>query len=48
MWTQRFLDPRGVWQGSEPYDAAANRLRDMFRANFEKNQFQEFGITPVM
>ena len=42
------LDPRGVWQGSEPYDAAANRLRDMFRANFEKNQFQEFGITPVM
>ena len=42
------LDPRRTWKGNESYDQAATRLRDMFRANFEKNGFQDFGIRPVM
>ena len=42
------LDPRHVWKGAEPYDTVAARVRDMFRANFEKNRFQDFGIRPVM
>ena len=42
------LDPRRVWKGREPYDRAASRLRDMFRANFEKSRFRDFGIRSVM
>ena len=42
------LDPRRMWKGSEPYEQAALRLRDMFRANFEKSRFQDFGIRSVM
>ena len=42
------LDPRRTWKGSEPYEQAALRLRDMFRANFDKNRFRDFGIRSVM
>ena len=42
------LNPRNVWTRADAYDEAAGRLRDMFRANFEKNQFASFGIDAVM
>ena len=42
------LDPRRTWKRNEPYEQAALRLRDMFRANFEKSRFQDFGIRSVM
>ena len=42
------LDPRTTWKGNEPYEQAARRLREMFRANFDKNRFLDYGIRPVM
>lgn len=42
------LNPRQVWRDKRAYDSAAERLRDMFRANFEKNEFGRFGIEAVM
>ena len=42
------LDPRKVWSDVRAYDESASRLRDMFRANFEKNQFAQFGVDAVM
>ena len=42
------LNPRNIWSHSDAYDTAAMRLRDMFRANFEKNQFNDFGIEAAM
>ena len=42
------LDPRNVWSDPGAYDEAASRLRGMFRANFEKNQFADFGVEAVM
>ncbi|MDX1512297.1 MAG: phosphoenolpyruvate carboxykinase (ATP) [Gammaproteobacteria bacterium] len=42
------LNPRRVWKDADAYDAAAEKLRDMFRANFEQNEFQRFGIDAVM
>jgi phosphoenolpyruvate carboxykinase (ATP) len=42
------LNPRQVWRDKRAYDGAAERLRDMFRANFEKNEFGKFGIEAVM
>ena len=44
----RMLNPRNVWSDTAAYDAAAMRLRDMFRANFEKNHFGNFGIDSLM
>jgi phosphoenolpyruvate carboxykinase (ATP) len=44
----RMLNPRNVWSDTAAYDAAAMRLRDMFRANFEKNHFGDFGIDSLM
>jgi len=42
------LNPRNVWGNKEAYDRSAKRLRAMFRENFEKNHFADFGIEAVM
>ena len=42
------LDPRSVWSDKSAYDAAAVRLRDMFRDNFDKQGFGEYGIEAVI
>lgn len=38
------LDPRNTWADKAAYDATATRLRDMFRDNFTKKGFADFGI----
>ena len=43
-----FLNPRQVWKNKEAYDAAAEKLRGMFRGNFEKQGFADFGIEAVV
>lgn len=42
------LNPRDVWQDKQAYDAAALKLRDMFREHFERQRFADFGIEAVM
>ena len=42
------LDPRAAWNDGNAYDAAAVRLRDMFRENFELQGFEGFGIEAVI
>jgi phosphoenolpyruvate carboxykinase (ATP) len=42
------LSPRNTWADTDAYDAAATKLRDMFRKNFEDKNFGALGIEPVM
>ena len=42
------LNPRDTWDDPEAYDEQATKLRDMFRANYEKKGFSELGIEPAM
>lgn len=44
----RILNPRDTWADTAAYDAAAVKVRDMFRQNFEKKEFAAFGIEARM
>ncbi|TAM09202.1 MAG: phosphoenolpyruvate carboxykinase (ATP) [Nevskiaceae bacterium] len=40
----KILNPRDTWADKTAYDAAAIKVRDMFRKNFETKGFATFGI----
>ena len=42
------LDPRQTWADADAYDTAAEKLRDMFRANYEEKGFADLGIKAAM
>ena len=42
------LNPRDTWADGEAYDAQAEKLRGMFKQNFEEKDFAKLGIEPVM
>lgn len=44
----KLLDARGAWEDPAAYDAAAKRLRDLFRENFRNHRFGEFGIDEII
>lgn len=44
----KVLNPKLAWKDPAAYEAAATKLRDMFRKNFEEKGFAQLGIEPVM
>jgi len=42
------LDPRQCWSDKGHYDMISSDLREMFRENFQLNQFGSFGITSII
>ncbi|MDA3921874.1 MAG: phosphoenolpyruvate carboxykinase (ATP) [Salinisphaera sp.] len=42
------LDPRSTWDDPQAYDTQAQKLRDMFRANYRDKNFAALGIDAVM
>ena len=44
----RILDPGATWHDPDAYDAAALQLRNLFRANFDRQGYAEMGIAAAM
>jgi len=44
----KILNPRNMWNDADAYDRRATELLDMFRSNFERNDFASYGIRPTM
>ena len=42
------LNPRDTWEDKDAYDAQADKLRKMFRDNYEAKGLGELGIPAVM
>ena len=45
---ERILDPGSTWNDLHAYDAAARRLRDLFRANYAQQGYAQMGIAAAM